>query len=181
MSSKFYESVRFLTYYTDNPCLAIFLRDLWPSVSKLGAKCQRMMGIFYYITGNLYANLLRQDFGSWHTGSCRILGSRWLSMGCQYNRCTTHISRYHLLALKKMVLSLIIMFRKKTVYPYVAPKWGPKRPCITDGQTAPQGSRFGATYFLSVFFPNNTYACRMNLAYKVFPMRITSLLDLMFT
>ena len=32
-------------------------------------------------------------------------------------------------------------------YNKVAPKRGPKRPCFTDDQMAPQGSRFGATYF----------------------------------
>ena len=45
----------------------------------------------------------------------------------------------------------------------VAPKQGPKRPHFMDGQTAPQGSRFGATYFfwvnqkyLSILFTSST-------------------------
>ncbi len=79
---------RMLTHFQETDCMNLVPHVVTPQLqtSFFKPKDSFMYPILDYITGNLYANLLRQDFESWHTGSWRITESRWLSIGCQHNK-----------------------------------------------------------------------------------------------
>ena len=92
------------------------------------------------------SQLLRQDFGSWHTGSRRILGSRWLGMGCQQSEQRPQFHSVKSWLVSTAQLSIIDTYLKLLMFRYNHEYKGPSINDLGEWEA-----------FLNLFFPRRAH------------------------